>query len=835
MPMFVTPHAVPTVNEGATITSATKLSGELASEESTLPMTSQTSVVPKFTMYNEPSVSFDEFFARPIILYETSWTSALTFGGFGQPYNTYLNNAAVLRKIYGYSRMRMTMHFRIEFHPTAFHFGNMYIGIDYNYNVGSCRSSVADGWAARQIHHFPHVVLNAAAPATHELSMPFSQNMNYLDITRNLYITTSGPDVYSPFLVYNCGAALGFSNAAVVPAVAVTIRAWCTDVELKGPTGYAPFSQAGVASFPEIGSKGPISNVLAAVGDGLEAARSRAPNLGPWLQPFHGLASFGAGIASLFGLSSPPDTRTPVPVVMRGSSSYATTDAASSSQALTLLSTSGTSPSSDMLGVSGLDELHMSTWIQAASFLGTFTWTMAGVSGDVLAAFPVSPRFVPYDTATWIMPTSLWYVSAPFSKWRGSMIYTITAYASQQHRGRLRIVYEPVGVAVGTEPVGQRFNCVFDLDATRTIDLCVAWSHTDTWLDHPMSNAVSAGGSPARWVATGATYSIFTDNGSLIFTIEAPLTAPQASNNDIQIEILVRGGPDYMLAHPDLGPVQYFTPAVNQAGRGSFPTIVTAPTSSGVKAGPSMCYINGQPQRGDSVTLASCVESPVSIRSLIKRFCYYKDITSAQAFQLDGDLFTFVSYGINVLPNYQYVVNTVLNDVVNFHPSVGFINWFSIAYRFARGSVRWRFLPFTPAYVANGSAGTSVPNAQLGYTRMFASQTSAGITYTSGSSLPGRALMVTMASGGAIADKTAPLDVTVHMYSQFNAINPRYSCNIPAGSVSSYDPPPFSVYMEGGFTNATSTTCASYVAAGDDLTFAGFVGPPPLRVRAGIT
>jgi hypothetical protein len=835
IPTSIAAHTVKSA-ETAVTAGPVPAPGDLASEDTSLPGIQQVASIPRFVDTVSNECDYNAFFSRPITFASVTWTSATTGASLGSLY-AYLNDQTILRKVIGYSRMRFTLNVRFEFHPTAFHFGLLLFGVDYSNSVSGFQTPWSNGYRARLLMNGPHVFLNAAAPAVMDLQVPFSQGLNYLPLDMASTITATVGTAFSPpVLGYYAVAPLGFSNAAAVPDVVVTIRVWLTDVELTGPTSFTPFSQSGKGRVSELGSTGPVSTTFAAAGAGLAAAAERAPFLGSFLKPFHAIAYLGESVSSLLGFSSPPDVRTPAPVVSRPASSYAVTDAANSAQPLFLNSTAGFTPSTDNLGLAGEDEMALSTWTQRSGHLVAFTWALSDIIAAAIFYIPVSPRFVSYDGTTYISPHPLWYATAPFTKWRGSIIYTFTAVASPQHRGRLRILYDPTTLSTGIgagESVGHKFNCVLDLEAARSIDVCVAWNSEYTWLSHNMGSSLATGasaGSPCAAAATGSAIARLEDNGGLVVFVEAPLTAPQATNNDITIQVSIRGGPDYMVAGPDAYYLQYWTPITNQAGRGKLSTTAVASTQSDLRVGPQICYINGAPGPVNAnAPLVSMGESPVSLRSLVKRYCIYKDVTPTTA--ITSAAYTYTTLRHSACPAGWWVKDVFENDTAGGHPSVTYLTWFMMGYRLMRGSVRWRVV-VVPVYLDDGTKNYSLV---MNFPRLWGYAIARATATGASTAIP--RLTLCQFDSGAAAGSTVDgvLDISVPILCPLNGINPRYFGQVTPASLGNVAPQPWGYAMEGSMITNTRAVSNVFVAAGDDFTLAGYVGPPALKVRATIT
>lgn len=821
-------QAVPAFGASPVAPSSGVTSGDLAHAETSL-MTSNLAVPRLYPMTtNEVGVNYQAFFARPIVIVQFSWTA--THANIAHNlYNLYLNNATILRKLFGYSRIRFKMHLRIEWHPTAFHFGEMVAAIEHkdgsdNHGYGSYLT------LPLMAYHLQHVVMSAANPRIVEMEVPFLHPEPYVDLLAGGQLTTPDPAVYLPYLIFNDVVPLGFSNGAAVPEVAVTVRAWLTDVELNGPTGYTPFSQSGPVESPV----GPVTKVFHAAGALFRAARVAAPSFAPFLRPAEAFAKLGGGVAALLGFSVPSDTRTPAPVRAVDASSYSQVDVGSSSTKLTFSSDATTTVSTIGFGGGGSDEMTLSTWAESESPLFLFPWTLATATGTTIGIIPVSPRFATYDGATWVSATNLMYLCKAFGSWRGDIIYRFRVVCSQQHRGRLRFVYEPGGAVIGAEPFGMRSHCVMDLDADREIDLCVSWASNQNWLHLPHSATVSAAGFPAAMSATGTTYNDDADNGALFMIVEAPLIAPQPTNNDVTVFCSIRGGPNFAVADATVTHLLHWTPAVNQSGPVAAPRDRAAEPAMARPgmgaAGPMVCYINGREEGDGTMGLVTWSESIASIRALVKRFCFYTVLdTDGGGVVVESGSSTF-TWTLPGMPNpgYRNGDDIALPDACAVRPDWTYLTWFMQGYKGIRGGVRWRArLPPSYRFTTGG-----VPTVNLDGQRLVAwrSSTSAGGWATGTAGFDEYLMLGNGCTLGSSVEGAVDFELPYDSRSSF--VTCRHPETVPYAA--DWGLKAFSVSANGflGQENVSKVGPWLMVAAADDTTLLGFVGAPAIRVRS---
>jgi hypothetical protein len=79
-------------------------------------------------------------------------------------------------------------------------------------------------------------------------------------------------------------------------------------------------------------------------------------------------------------------------------------------------------------------------------------------------------------------------MAAPFKYWRGSMEITFEVVASTFHKGKIRVVYDPLGRMNDTTSTGWKdeyninYSAVIDLAKSRTHTMRVGWGHAKSYL-----------------------------------------------------------------------------------------------------------------------------------------------------------------------------------------------------------------------------------------------------------------------------------------------------------------------------------------------------------------
>jgi hypothetical protein len=198
------------------------------------------------------------------------------------------------------------------------------------------------------------------------------------------------------------------------------------------------------------------------------------------------------------------------------------------------------------VGVDTDDELSIKHIAGIESYITTFTWTVAGVTGNMLWNTRVGPMCPIADTT--IVPTMYWlpacsFAAVPFKYWRGTVRYRFQICCSEYHKGRLRFVFDPQWVS--SLEMNLAYTRIVDLVNERDFTIDVAWANSKGWLQVSPTNS-SAFSTTPYVAANNVNY-----NGVLGVYIENDLTSPNSTvNNDIKINVFMSMCDDFDVAEP---------------------------------------------------------------------------------------------------------------------------------------------------------------------------------------------------------------------------------------------------------------------------------------------
>lgn len=112
-------------------------------------------------------------------------------------------------------------------------------------------------------------------------------------------------------------------------------------------------------------------------------------------------------------------------------------------------------------------------------FLDKFTWPVGSPAETLMWQAKVTPQYyrplwadsVERVGAPVLIPLPMTYAALPFGYWRGTIKYRIQIIASNLHRGRIRLVYDPLKDLLGNPDVNLYPEDLMNLQYSRVIDI----------------------------------------------------------------------------------------------------------------------------------------------------------------------------------------------------------------------------------------------------------------------------------------------------------------------------------------------------------------------------
>jgi len=531
--------------------------------ESSEPSTGSVAVVNDGDNYGGDHVSaLKDWFQRPILLRRIAWSEANSISTIMYPWADYFSNSIIKDKIRGYQKFKGNLHLKFMINATPFQYSKVLV--TYKPLVKYVSSGYSTSKTANmEVQDFGGGLIDYAATAPDpfiplsqrqylelypcqcqggEMVLPFIWPYNWLDLSVK---KPDGSDtLFEAFstlgrLSIDSFFPLRTSTTAATQPINITIFAWMTDIMLEGPT---------------LQQSGPLSGPATAIADAAESLTT-IPVLAPYMAPVQNIGRVTAKMAKLFGWSNPPKLEAAKPIVQAPFVGLANPDLCVLGEKLAVDEKNGLSVDPKSVGLpESKDELAFQNLLSKKSFLTQFDWLMTDSPDAVLFDVRVNPCLAAMTTRVTnaseitqvdpfksfpsyhMLPACL--VAQQFKYWKGDITYHFEVVASQMHRGRLRLTYEPAGSAV-VDNTGRLISRVFDLAESSKFSFTVPWQAVSEYLTNvPVTGSDSTSQLFSTRGAQLLSYSSLSHNGTLRLSVMNELAASSPSA-DVRVLVYV--------------------------------------------------------------------------------------------------------------------------------------------------------------------------------------------------------------------------------------------------------------------------------------------------------
>jgi hypothetical protein len=216
------------------------------------------------------------------------------------------------------------------------------------------------------------------------------------------------------------------------------------------------------------------------------------------------------------------------------------------------------------VGLLDTDEMTITSISMRESYLTQCVWGQNGVAsisapGDVLFSSYVSPMLWAlntFGTREEIHLPACAFAALPFKYWRGTMKFRFQVVASNFHKGRLRISYDPLEPDIKKHEFNTNYTWIIDIAQQKDFTVEIGWGnqfpfllHTDPGTDEVPYRTASSAGNDGNGLI-GPTFPNFT-NGYIGISVLNELTVPSdATDINAYINVFVSTGPDFEVANP---------------------------------------------------------------------------------------------------------------------------------------------------------------------------------------------------------------------------------------------------------------------------------------------
>lgn len=773
-------------------------------------MNYQVAVDPSRTVGSASDASFAQFFKRPILLHSYEWSKTSHNGRatFINPWALYFGNPLIRSKIETFKMMRARLKVKVVCNANGFVYGSKIVyyhpmfsvdttaGYANYYPVGSGEKGNNVGEVAMDdediVRHSQkqHGFLIPSVSQGCTLELPFMWPTNWISLCNK------DVEKLGVLFLYPLNRIRSIQTTST-PKCNVSIFAWCEDIELTLPTtqpisittggtttnpypfwpwvitGWndqpiAPSSEVAVSHSGDEYATGPVSkiaNTVALAGD----AASKVPVIGPYARATSMIAGAVGRVASMFGYSRPAIVQDIVPYKPVYFGNLSNTDAGDTSYKLTVDSKQEVTIDPRVVGLGPQDEMTIRSIASRESYFKTVNWTATQDSNHAIVQIAVTPMMVRKaasagSTSSGRAPchfTACAYASVPFGAWRGTMRYRFQLVASQFHKGRIRVVWDPhapkpsAGGSATLLPNADQYSRIVDLATTRDFTIDIGWGSNKSYLPLVTNPAASDYSAGAVWHAGNTNYPAAFDwtytNGVVGVYVLNRLIGTTADTvvdvGNVEINVFV-SCPDLEVVNPCENLLQNYSLAPDPGVFEATPYV--APIASGDQIGtdieidtgvavshsgfeedfdvlhPPLADLKHHYHIGPPIkTLESNTSSVfygdpiVSLRTMMKRYCYYNSLPARPEGDDEGEstVISFVlpdfpqspgigkyAWGPNMITDGVIVLGKVKAYAINFCKG-NFVTFYSNAFLCRRGGVRWKYVYTQPSHVNEQADG----------------------------------------------------------------------------------------------------------------------------------
>jgi len=457
---------------------------------------------------------FGDFFSRPLRIGTFSWAPGATLLANILPWSAYLANPRVANRMSNFTNLRANLHLKFMINGNQFYYGKAiasYVPLP-SFNLDGTHVAGVAGFITLATQR-PHVFLDPCNSAGGEIIVPYFFYKDSINLTI--------PDAADVGIVnIESINVLRAANASTTN-LNISVFAWLTNVQLSGPT--RSNISGLVAQSGEYKLQGLISRPMTAVADSLGKLSSTFPRIAPYAIA----TQIVANLAKFLGFSSPINLEPFMNMKPRHVTNLANFDVADNSIKLSMDSKQELTVDPRTVGLSDIDEMSFDYISNRFNYLNTTTWSYTATPDTALQSYTVFPFHTVVGSTATVYPS----YSLPglfFEYWRGDITFKIEVAASNFHKGRLLITYDPNVLAVTPEPVIQ-YTYVMDIAEAKEAFITCKWNQPIAMGARPLG--FDDASTVARGFGTAFTSSK-NDNGVINISVLNELTSPQATVTD---------------------------------------------------------------------------------------------------------------------------------------------------------------------------------------------------------------------------------------------------------------------------------------------------------------
>lgn len=482
------------------------------------------------------------FLSRPVRIANYTWleTASATENILSiYPWQRFFSDARIKRKLDNFAFMRANLKVKVMVNSSPFYHGFALCSYQPLQNFTPSTLATTDTVKRVQLSQRPHLWINPQDNQAGEMTLPFLWPKNWVSVKSSADFESLGA------LRVDAFTELASANGVTGTGVSIQIYAWAEDVVLSGST-----LSLAMQSQDEYGT-GPISGPASALA---KVAASLEPHFGRFATATRMVANTTAGVAKLFGFTNVPVIKEARPVRVSQFANFSSPEIGFPVNKLTLDAKNELSIDPTILGLPNEDELAIKHIVTKQSYYYQFGWSTASAVDTVLAYQNVTPMCVENvvsGAVTTYGYTPSAYVAGLFQAWRGDIKVTFRFAATQYHKGRVRITYDPQGDATNnvltvTDGSSGAYTIFADLSDSAEVSMTIPFQQALPYL------TTSATTLPGKCYATsGFVFNMDSalHNGAFCVRVATALSAPIASSV-VPVLVFVEGCDNLEFANP---------------------------------------------------------------------------------------------------------------------------------------------------------------------------------------------------------------------------------------------------------------------------------------------
>lgn len=420
---------------------------------------------PSFNLGYTPDFELQDWFKRPVKIFTQNWSEGGSLAVDFDPWSLYFANAEVYAKLKGFSRIHADLHVKLTVNASPYQYGlgvMSYYPLSYSGNTvfpvtgaddrfagGNTDSSLSGSTTGTEVGNLivkttrPHGYFYPQFCRGCEMVLPFCFYKNWINMDSNMTeMKQMGRlNLYSPRNLLTAG------TAATQP-ITITVYAWAENVKLSGPSYTLQADEY---------SERPVSTACSLASQAAERL-TMVPKVAPYAMATSTMLNVMGSVARWFGYTNPPVISDVHANKINYMSNYASPEVCVQNDKLSLDPKNEVTIDSRTVGLDGVDHMALSHILGRDVAFFTFDWSASATPTTPLFVCHIDPMTYTSRTYTGgktalecrsIQMTPSCQIGTLFDFWTGPITYSFTALASQFHRGRLLVSYEPDGFASG--------------------------------------------------------------------------------------------------------------------------------------------------------------------------------------------------------------------------------------------------------------------------------------------------------------------------------------------------------------------------------------------------